>query len=123
MGTIEENRHLEETDKNYIWHPFTQMKEWLTEKPVIIAEGRDCFLKDIYGNWYLDGVSSLWVNIHGHRKQEIDDAIRAQLDRVSHTTMLGLSNVPAIQLAERLLRIVNQSAENGKQIETPDRGS
>jgi len=123
MGTIEENRHLEETDKNYIWHPFTQMKEWLNEKPVIITEGRDCFLKDIYGNWYLDGVSSLWVNIHGHRKQEIDDAIKAQLDRISHTTMLGLSNVPAIQLAERLVKIVNQSAVSSKQIERPYRGS
>lgn len=116
MGTIEENRHLEETDKNYIWHPFTQMKEWLTGKPVIIAEGRDCFLKDIYGNWYLDGVSSIWVNIHGHRKQEIDDAIRAQLDRVSHTTMLGLSNVPAIQLAERLVKLVNQERSRGQDV-------
>jgi len=114
MGTIEENRHLEETDKNYIWHPFTQMKEWLDEKPVIITEGRDCFLKDIYGNWYLDGVSSLWVNIHGHRKKEIDDAIKAQLDRISHTTMLGLSNVPAIQLAERLVKLVNQKGSGGQ---------
>ncbi|HXX80826.1 MAG TPA: adenosylmethionine--8-amino-7-oxononanoate transaminase [Thermodesulfovibrionales bacterium] len=106
MGTIEENRHLEEADKNYVWHPFTQMKEWLTEKPVIITEGRDCFLKDMYGNWYLDGVSSLWVNVHGHRKQEIDDAIRAQMNRISHSTMLGLSNVPAIRLAERLVKIM-----------------
>ena len=64
-----ENRHLEESDKKYIWHPFTQMKEWLDEKPVIIAEGRDCFIKDIYGRWYLDAVSSMWVNIHGHRKK------------------------------------------------------
>lgn len=116
MGTIEENRHLEETDKNYIWHPFTQMKEWLKEKPVIITEGRDCFLKDTYGNWYLDGVSSLWVNIHGHRKKEIDDAIKAQLDRIGHTTMLGLSNVPAIQLAERLVKLVNQEGSRDQVI-------
>lgn len=109
MGIIEENRYLEEADKRYIWHPFTQMKDWLEEKPVIISEGRDCFLKDIYGNWYLDGVSSLWVNIHGHRKKELDDAVRQQLDRMAHSTMLGLSNVPAIQLAERLVAIVNQS--------------
>ena len=123
MGTIEDNRHLEEADKDYIWHPFTQMKEWLREKPVIITEGRDCFLKDIYGNWYLDGVSSLWVNIHGHRKQEMDDAIKVQMDRISHSTMLGLSNVPAIQLAERLVRIVNQSAVSSKQIEGPGKRS
>jgi adenosylmethionine-8-amino-7-oxononanoate aminotransferase len=106
MGILEENRSLEELDKEYIWHPFTQMKDWLDEKPLIIAEGRDCFLRDVYGNWYLDGVSSLWVNIHGHRKKEIDDAIRGQLDRIAHTTMLGLSNVPAIQLAERLAKIM-----------------
>jgi adenosylmethionine-8-amino-7-oxononanoate aminotransferase len=106
MGTFEEERHLEELDKEYIWHPFTQMKDWQGEKPLIISEGRDCFLKDVNGNWYLDGVSSLWVNIHGHRKKEIDDGIRVQLDRIAHSTMLGLSNVPAIQLAERLVEIM-----------------
>jgi adenosylmethionine-8-amino-7-oxononanoate aminotransferase len=109
MGTADKNRHLEELDKKYIWHPFTQMKDWLEEKPVIISEGRDCFLKDIYGNWYLDGVSSLWVNIHGHRKKEIDGAIREQLDRIAHSTMLGLSNVPAVQLAERLTECINST--------------
>jgi adenosylmethionine-8-amino-7-oxononanoate aminotransferase len=109
MGITEENEHLGESDKKYIWHPFTQMKDWLEEKPVIISEGRDCFIKDIYGNWYLDGVSSLWVNIHGHRKKEIDEAIKEQLDNISHSTMLGLSNVPAIKLAEKLVTIVNKS--------------
>lgn len=107
---MEDNKHLEESDKKYIWHPFTQMKEWLEETPIIISEGRDCFIKDIYGKWYLDGVSSLWVNIHGHRKKEIDDAIKEQLDHIAHTTMLGLSNVPAIKLAERLVKIVNQGS-------------
>ena len=109
MEIREENRLLEEWDKQYIWHPFTQMKDWLEERPVIIAEGRDCFLKDIYGNWYLDGVSSLWVNIHGHRKREIDEAIREQLDQIAHSTMLGLSNVPAIRLAKRLIDLVTRS--------------
>jgi adenosylmethionine-8-amino-7-oxononanoate transaminase len=110
MGISEENKHLEETDKRYIWHPFTQMKDWLAEEPIIVSEGRDCFIKDVYGNWYLDGVSSLWVNIHGHRKKEIDDAVREQLGRIAHSTMLGLSNVPAIKLAERLAKLVQQSA-------------
>lgn len=113
MGILEDNSHLEEADKKYTWHPFTQMKEWLDEKPVIISEGRDCFIKDIYGNWYLDGVSSLWVNIFGHRKKEIDDAIKEQLDKIAHSTMLGLSNVPAIKLAERLIRIVRSYKEAG----------
>jgi adenosylmethionine-8-amino-7-oxononanoate aminotransferase len=109
VGIIEDNKQLEELDKKYIWHPFTQMKEWLEDKPVIISEGRDCFIKDIYGRWYLDGVSSLWVNIHGHRKKEIDDAIKEQIDNVSHSTLLGLSNVPAIRLAEKLIQIVQKS--------------
>lgn len=117
MGIIEENRHLEEQDRQHIWHPFTQMKDWLGETPVIISEGRDCFIKDIYGKWYLDGVSSLWVNIHGHRKEEIDDALKEQIDRISHSTMLGLSNVPAVRLAERLVALVGRAG--ARDVESP----
>jgi adenosylmethionine-8-amino-7-oxononanoate transaminase len=119
MGILKENRRLEEIDRKYIWHPFTQMKEWLDEKPVIISEGRDCFIKDIYGRWYLDGVSSLWVNIHGHRKKEIDEAIKKQLDKISHSTLLGLSNVPAIRLAEKLVQIVKKSLGNNQESNPP----
>jgi adenosylmethionine-8-amino-7-oxononanoate transaminase len=123
MSILDENRRLEELDKKYIWHPFTQMKEWLEEKPVIISEGKDCFIKDIYGRWYLDGVSSLWVNIHGHTKKEIDDAIKEQIDHISHSTLLGLSNVPAIRLAEKLVKIVNQSlTRNTPSLTLPPRG-
>jgi adenosylmethionine-8-amino-7-oxononanoate aminotransferase len=123
MGIMEENRQLEELDKKYIWHPFTQMKEWIEEKPIIITEGRDCFLKDIYGRWYLDGVSSLWVNIHGHRKKEIDDAIKEQIDSIAHSTLLGLSNIPAIKLAEKLVQIVNQSlTRNTPSLTSPPQG-
>ncbi len=103
---MDRNRHLEQTDKACIWHPFTQMKQWQEMTPVVIEEGRGEFLKDIYGRWYLDGVASLWVNVHGHRKKEIDDAIKAQIDRISHSTLLGLANIPAVELAERLLKIV-----------------
>ena len=103
---VDENLPLEEADKRYLWHPFTQMKEWEQEKPVIIAEGKGSLIRDIYGNWYIDGVSSLWVNIHGHARKEINEAMKKQLDRIAHSTMLGLSNVPAIQLAERLIKIV-----------------
>src|SRR5512135_1121461 len=95
------------------------MKEWEKEMPVIIEEGRGCFLRDIQGRWYLDGVSSLWVNIHGHRKKEIDEAIKAQIDRVSHSTLLGLSSVPAIQLAERLVEIIGR----GMACHAPTHGS
>jgi adenosylmethionine-8-amino-7-oxononanoate transaminase len=92
-------------DRAYVWHPFTQMKEWMEAEPLIIVEGRDCFLKDIRGRWYLDGVSSLWVNIHGHNRKEINDAIKAQLDLIAHSTLLGLANVPSILLAERLVKL------------------
>src|SRR5208282_1626110 len=109
MSYLDEIKHLEESDKKFIWHPFTQMKGWLEEEPIIIAEGRDCFVKDVYGKWYLDGVSSLWVSILGHRKQEIDDAIRAQVDKIAHSTLLGLSNIPAIQLAEKLIGLTDRS--------------
>jgi len=127
MGISDENKHLEDLDKKYLWHPFTQMKDWLDEKPVIIAEGRDCFIKDIYGRWYLDAVSSMWVNIYGHRKKEIDEAIKDQIDRISHSTLFGLSSVPAIRLAERLIKTVQKlgvrSRESGvinSELKTPN---
>ncbi|MDP3048413.1 MAG: adenosylmethionine--8-amino-7-oxononanoate transaminase [Thermodesulfovibrionales bacterium] len=127
MGILDENKQLEDLDKKYLWHPFTQMKDWLKEKPVIISEGRDCFIKDICGRWYLDAVSSIWVNIHGHRKKEIDEAIKEQIDRISHSTLLGLSNVPAIRLAERLIKTVQKlgvrSRESGvinSELKTPN---
>lgn len=109
MSYLDEIRKLEEADKKIIWHPFTQMKDWLEEKPIIITEGRDCFVKDAYGKWYLDGVSSIWVNIHGHRKKEVDDAIKEQLDKIAHSTLLGLGNIPSIKLAEKLIQLLNQS--------------
>lgn len=98
-------RHIEKLDKKHLWHPFTQMKEWEQESPLIITEGRGSFLKDIYGKWYIDGVSSLWVTVHGHRKKEIDDAVKGQIDRISHSTLLGLTHPPAAELAGRLVRI------------------
>lgn len=123
MGIIEENARLEEADKKYLWHPFTQMKDWLEEKPVIISEGRDCFIKDVYGNWYLDGVSSMWVNVFGHRKAEIDEAIKKQLDSIAHTTTLGLSNTPAIRLAEKLVQLLNSSFSSLTKVFYSDNGS
>jgi adenosylmethionine-8-amino-7-oxononanoate aminotransferase len=96
---------LVEADRAHLWHPFTQQRDWAGEPPVIIerAEGSD--LIDTHGNRYIDGVSSLWCNVHGHRQPRIDAAIRDQLDRVAHSTMLGLSHPPAIELARRLVEI------------------
>jgi len=92
-------------DRAHLWHPFTQQRDWAGEEPVIVerAEGTD--LIDTHGRRYIDGVSSLWCNVHGHRQPRIDAAIRDQLDRVAHSTMLGLSHPPAIELARRLVEI------------------
>jgi adenosylmethionine-8-amino-7-oxononanoate aminotransferase len=102
-------KHIEKLDKQYLWHPFTQMQEWMEQDPLIITEGRGSFLKDITGKWYMDGVSSIWVSVHGHRKKEINDAIKEQVDRISHSTLLGLTHPPAAILAEKLVKMVQRS--------------
>jgi adenosylmethionine---8-amino-7-oxononanoate aminotransferase len=97
---------LAAADRRHLWHPFTQMQGWTEDElPVVIdhAEGTD--LHDTDGNAYIDGVSSLWCNVHGHRHPAIDAAVSAQLGRVAHSTMLGLSHRPAIELAEGLVAI------------------
>jgi adenosylmethionine-8-amino-7-oxononanoate aminotransferase len=97
---------LRDLDKRHIWHPFTPMSLWNESDPLVITAGEGFDLIDSDGNRYIDGVSSLWCNVHGHRVPEIDAAIRSQLDRIAHTTMLGLANEPSIVLAEALMRIV-----------------
>ena len=100
---------LEEKDKEYIWHPFTQMREWVSDTPLIIESGKGSYLIDTQGRRYIDGFSSVWVNIHGHRKKAIDKAITEQLKRIAHSTLLGLSNIPSILLAEKLIRVAHNS--------------
>ncbi|MCG6550880.1 MAG: adenosylmethionine--8-amino-7-oxononanoate transaminase [Candidatus Magnetominusculus sp. LBB02] len=102
-------RSLADLDKSFVWHPFTQMSEWAEHDPIIIEEGLGCFIKDTQGRWYLDGVSSLWVNIFGHRKKEIDDAVKGQLDKIAHSTLLGLGGKPSILLAARLVALLGQT--------------
>jgi adenosylmethionine-8-amino-7-oxononanoate aminotransferase len=99
---------IEEKDKEYIWHPFTQMQEWVAQPQMVIEAAEGIKLIDDQGNRYYDGVSSLWVNLHGHRHPVIDQAIIEQLGKVAHTTMLGLVNVPAAKLAEELMAVVPQ---------------
>ncbi len=98
-------RQLDQMDKKYVWHPFTQMKDWLSEHHLVIDEGKGSYLIDAKGNKYLDGVSSLWVNVHGHRKKEIDRAICSQVNRLGHSTLLGLANTPSAMLAKELVSI------------------
>src|SRR4051794_8061059 len=90
---------LERWDREHVWHPFTPMQAYAGERPLIIERAEGCLLVDLDGRQYIDGVSSLWCNVHGHRVGQLDTAVREQLDRVAHSTLLGLSNVPAIKLA------------------------
>lgn len=96
---------IRELDKKYIWHPFTQMKDWLCEEPLVIERGEGNYLIDDRGKRYLDGVSSLWVNVHGHNHPRLNQALIEQLSKIAHSTMLGLTNPPAAMLAERLVSI------------------
>jgi len=92
-------------DRAVLWHPFTPQKLWEEEDFPVIERGRGCWLVDADGRRYLDGVSSLWCNTHGHRAREIDAALRKQIGKIAHATFLGLSNPPAIELAERLVAL------------------
>jgi adenosylmethionine---8-amino-7-oxononanoate aminotransferase len=98
-------KELARWDHTYLWHPFTQMKEWEQEDPVIIERGEGCYLIDTEGRRYLDGTSSIWVNLHGHRHPTLDKALQEQLKKVAHSTLLGLSSPRAIELARELIRI------------------
>lgn len=100
------HRKLAAKDKKYLWHPFTQQAEWERDPdPTIVTRGKGTFLYDARGRKYLDGVSSLWCNVHGHQVPEIDRAIEKQLKKIAHSTLLGASNEPAILLAEKLVKL------------------
>lgn len=101
----DDSSRLKDQDRRFVWHPFTQMMDWMDEEPLLIERAEETELIDSDGNRYLDGVSSLWTNVHGHRVPEIDAAIRDQLDRVAHSTLLGLANVPSIELARELVSL------------------
>jgi adenosylmethionine---8-amino-7-oxononanoate aminotransferase len=96
---------LEQFDKQYVWHPFTQMKAYVEEKPLIIERGKGSYLYDVDGNRYLDGYASLWVNVHGHNDPELNEALYEQIEKISHSTLLGSANVPSILLAKKLVEI------------------
>jgi adenosylmethionine-8-amino-7-oxononanoate aminotransferase len=93
-------------DKAYLWHPFTPMKQWIEGEPVVVESAEGFELIDTRGNRYIDGFSSLWCNLHGHRVPKIDAAIREQLARAAHTTLLGFASPPSIELARRLVEVV-----------------
>ena len=90
-------------DRDHVWHPFTQQQAWCEEEPLMIEAGAGSHLVASDGRRYIDGVSSLWCTVHGHGRAEIDAAVAAQLEKVAHTTMLGLSHPGAAELAGRLV--------------------
>ena len=92
-------------DAAHVWHPFTQMQGWLADQPLIIDRSEGNWLIDTDGQRWLDAISSLWVTVHGHHKRELDDAVRAQLDKVAHSTLLGQASVPSIELAAKLVSL------------------
>src|SRR6266542_4183691 len=96
---------LLEKNRRFLWNPFTQMKDYLAEEPVVVERGEGVKLVDVNGVEYYDGNSSLWLNVHGHNRPELNEAVLAQLEQVAHSTLLGMASVPAIELAERLVEI------------------
>lgn len=102
MPASPSNDELRDWDRAHVWHAFTQMAEY---EPLLIQRARGCTLIDVDGREYLDGVSSLWCNVHGHRHPKIDAAIRRQLDEVAHVTLLGMAHPTTVKLARRLVEI------------------
>ena len=100
-----------EQDRRYLWHPFTPMAQWVSQEQLVIEAGEGEYLIDNHGRRYLDGVSSLWCNVHGHQVKEIDQAIKAQLGKIAHSTLLGLASPPSAQLAQRLTRMAPAGLE------------
>jgi len=98
---------LSKLDHDHVWHPFTQMRDWLRREPIVITSGQGAVLRDVRGKEYLDANSSIWTNLHGHQHPKINAAIAHQLKKIAHSSALGFANEPASLLAEKLVRIVN----------------
>jgi adenosylmethionine-8-amino-7-oxononanoate transaminase len=94
---------LAKLDRKFVWHPFTQMRDWLRREPVVIASGKGAVLRDVRGREYLDANSSIWTNLHGHNHPKINAAISRQLKKIAHSSALGFANEPASLLAEKLV--------------------
>ncbi len=94
---------LARLDHQYVWHPFTQMRDWLCREPIVITSGRGAVLRDVRGREYLDANSSIWTNLHGHAHPKINAAVKRQLGKIAHSSALGFANEPASLLAERLV--------------------
>src|SRR5690349_8289575 len=94
---------LARLDHKYLWHPFTQMRDWLKREPIVITSGKGAVLRDVHGKEYLDANASIWTNLHGHAHPKINAAIQQQLKKIAHSSALGLANELASLLAEKLV--------------------
>src|SRR5580765_2374757 len=103
---------LAQLDHRHLWHPFTQMRDWLKREPIVIVAGKGAVLRDARGREYLDANSSIWTNLHGHNHPKINNAIQRQLKRIAHSSALGLANEPASLLGEKLVSLTNSSGNN-----------
>ena len=101
---------LAQLDHQFVWHPFTQMRDWLKQEPIVILEGQGAVLRDVNGREYLDANASIWTNLHGHRHPKINRAIARQLKKIAHSSALGLANEPASLLAGKLIQMANRDS-------------
>src|SRR5579864_4357032 len=101
---------LAELDHSFIWHPFTQMRDWLQREPIVLVSGKGAVLRDVHGRKYLDANSSIWTNLHGHSHPKINASITRQLKKIAHSSALGFANAPASLLAEQLVGAANPTA-------------
>src|SRR6187399_938851 len=102
---------LAKLDHQFVWHPFTQMRDWLAREPIVITSGKGAVLRDVHGKEYLDANSSIWTNLHGHQHPKINAAIQRQLKKISHSSALGFANEPASLLAVELVKLTNPKAK------------
>jgi adenosylmethionine---8-amino-7-oxononanoate aminotransferase len=98
-------------DRKFVWHPFTQMRDWIKRKPIVIASGQGAVLRDVHGREYLDANSSIWTNLHGHQNLKINAAVSRQLKKIAHSSALGFANEPASLLAEQLVKAANSKSK------------
>jgi adenosylmethionine---8-amino-7-oxononanoate aminotransferase len=111
---------LAKADLAHVWHPFTQMRDWLAREPLVIVAGKGAVLRDARGRKYLDANSSIWTNLHGHNHPKINSAIRRQLGNIAHSSALGLANEPASLLAKRLTEAANHNLFGGTSYTSPN---
>ena len=105
---------LAQLDHAHVWHPFTQMRDWLKQKPILIVSGRGATVRDVTGRDYLDANASIWTNLHGHRHPKINAAIQRQLGKIAHSSALGFANEPASVLAGRLVAAARPATKKNR---------